>query len=203
MKFNEQQLREGLQRRGDCFILPTRFLSESHWENFDAEQPNTSRRWRLAVATTVGVVAVTIVVPAVVASLGEDGTPPSPTHALEQPGHGSGQNAPRINVGNQEEGLTMMQALLVGTLTESNGCLVVHVGDQDVQVLWPRGYSAHSVGAETLLFDADGRAHASVGDQVRLTGGFVRSSDHGWTTDALRCAHQGIKAYFVAGLVQG
>lgn len=72
-------------------------------------------------------------------------------------------------------------AALGGTLRlDADGCVRV----DDVDVVWPRGFSARTVGGELELLDADGAVVARGGDQIFTGGGFVpHRGDSGCSRD--------------------
>lgn len=74
--------------------------------------------------------------------------------------------------------LFSMEALLVGQLVEVNGCLRVieRNSNTSYMVIWPPNVMLGVEGNVIQILDNSGRVLIQVGDQVRLSGGAIKSA---------------------------
>lgn len=123
----------------------------------------------------VGVVAVSLL-----AGCGDGAVPP-----------GGQASAPDLEVATYEPaGAGGDAALLVGTLVNSEGCLIVEQGDGDqVLPVLPRGQARVTGGLQLM-----GQRY-SVGDRIELTGGFGDAAPEDLPA---RCAGQDLPVFVVA-----
>ena len=126
------------------------------------------------------------------------GTPAPPAvpayEVLQVAGDGGQLNFPR-----QTAQGDVMDALLVGTLAEVDGCVrvIAETGQDDYLPIWPPGFALEAIDGVLAVRDPDGQPLVRLGDTVSLSGGELPEGHAG--PQALGCPGQ----YWLVGSTVG